>query len=470
MKKFIATLLLATFLTGCANSSNGEELTSDTSNSSNLTFKEARDSHTTELTKEVTSGYETPLPPAGINLELVQYTSDVGELDAYISSDPQDGEKHPLVIWVIGGWGNGISDFLWLHNNWDDDQSGAFFREAGVLTMYPSFRGGNTNPGYQETLYGEINDIYSAYDYALTLDYVDPERIYLVGHSTGATRALLASAYDDKFRAVFAFGPVDEIANHNQSNFTFDLKDEYEAKLRSPIHWLDDIKTPTFVIEGSEGNAYNINKLKKADTNDYTQYHLIEDSDHWSYLAPVTRLIADEILKDTADTVSINITDENLAEAYNSEPVAIYPALVDTSIDSTGLFIDIPAYWNGTYNDNGTLVYIDENIYDYESDYSFWSDTGVFIDIYYIDSIGMSLEENYNYLLNETSFEETKVETINGLEVYSGIVHDNDTYYKIATFNDDEFLYEVLFISVALEDFEESLNLIDMMYKSIRFE
>lgn len=41
--------------------------------------------------------------------------------------------------------------------------------------------------------------------------YVDPNRIYLGGHSTGGTLALMTAEASDRFRAVFAFGPVSDV-------------------------------------------------------------------------------------------------------------------------------------------------------------------------------------------------------------------------------------------------------------------
>ncbi len=264
MKKIAIITLLAVFLTGCSRT-----------HSEDTSFKEAHDSYETVLTEEWTEDYETPVPPEGVGLELVQYDSEVGPLDAYVSVDPNDNQQHPMVIWVVGGWGNSIDEFAWTYSEWENDQTGQFFSEAGVLTMYPSFRGGNENPGYEETLYGEIDDIYSALEYAKSLPYVDPERIYLAGHSTGATKALLASEYGEGFRAVFAFGPVDDISKHNQSQFTFDLNDETEHKLRSPKYWMQDVKTPTFVIEGEDGNADSVVGMREHTDNENLNFYVI---------------------------------------------------------------------------------------------------------------------------------------------------------------------------------------------------
>jgi dipeptidyl aminopeptidase/acylaminoacyl peptidase len=74
--------------------------------------------------------------------------------------------------------------------------------------MYPSLRGGNNNPKYIEDGYGEMDDVIAAARYLASLPYVDLGRIYLGGHSTGGTLAMLSVESTTLFRAVFAFGPV----------------------------------------------------------------------------------------------------------------------------------------------------------------------------------------------------------------------------------------------------------------------
>jgi hypothetical protein len=78
-----------------------------------------------------------PDPPEGF-FDLVHYSSKVGDLAAYVSSDPGDGEKHPMVIWVVGGWGNGIDDFPWCYPEWDNDQTGILAgRRADDVPVFP---------------------------------------------------------------------------------------------------------------------------------------------------------------------------------------------------------------------------------------------------------------------------------------------------------------------------------------------
>ena len=308
-------------------------------------FAEAHDAFTTTLVREENDDYTVPAPPEGL-FDLVSYSSKVGDLAAYVSSDPGDGEKHPLIIWVVGGWGNGIDDFPWCYPAWDNDQTGSAFWQAGVLTMYPSFRGGNGNPGHYEALFGEVDDIVSAYEYAASLPYVDPDRIYLGGHSTGGTRALLAAEYSDKFRAVFCFGAVDEVKYHNNSQFTFDTSDEMEYTMRSPIHWLDDVHSPTFLIEGSDGNADNLRNIEKTSKNSQISCYIIEGADHFAALAPVTQLLAGKILADTGPQCSITLTMEELEQAMTREPSFPLPVMTEYRLEEQGMRFSYPFIWD----------------------------------------------------------------------------------------------------------------------------
>lgn len=348
-----------------------------------LSFAQAHDAFTTTLAREENDDYSIPAPPEGL-FEQVSYSSKVGDLAAYVSSDPGDGEKHPMIIWVVGGWGNGIDDFPWTYPEWDNDQTGSAFWQAGVLTMYPSFRGGNGNPGNYEALFGEVDDIVSAYEYAASLPYVDPERIYLGGHSTGGTRALLASEYTDKFRAVFCFGPVDEIKYHNNTQFTFDMDNEDEYIMRSPIHWLDDIKSPTFLIEGREGNSENLERMLEESENDKLHGYVIEGADHFSTLAPLTRVVAQKILEDTGAESTLSITQEELDAAMTQEPSAPTPAMTVRRLEELGMSFSCPYLWEIAENEDGSGL----NLYSRYEEENPWDLSALYITSYTSEGSG----------------------------------------------------------------------------------
>jgi acetyl esterase/lipase len=168
------------------------------------TLATARAGHVTAIVNKTKGDGPAPQPPKGV-LDLIHYTSPAGQLAAYVTPRPPAGGRHPAIIWISGGDSNSIGDF-WSKQDPADDQNASAFRKAGIVTMYPSLRGGNDNLGYREGFYGEIDDILAAAAYLGKLDYVDPARIYLGGHSTGGTTVLLAAEASDRFRGVFAFG------------------------------------------------------------------------------------------------------------------------------------------------------------------------------------------------------------------------------------------------------------------------
>ena len=420
----LAITFLFVVLSGCA--------LVDTNDSNDQSFAEARSNFTTTLTQQVNSQHEIPTPPEGI-FDLVYYESEVGKLAAFVSSDPGDGQKHPLIIWIVGGWGYGISDIPWSYPQWDNDQTGSAFREAGILMMYPSFRGAHGNPGYFETLYGDIDDILAAFEFAASLPYVDPNRIYLGGHSTGGTRVLLASALTDNFRAVFSFGPVDDIGNHNRTQFTFDLNDREERRMRSPIHWLGDITSPTFIIEGAAGNASDLRNMERRSNNDNVHIFIVEGGDHFDVLAPITRLLAQKILEDTATDVNIELTDLEIQNAMSNRPAqSPMPIMLPHYNQLLGVSFLLPIIWNESF---------DESVFVYASAFrgeNFWEASYMVFEMHEVQE-KLSSQEFEGYF---SAFElrETQIDG-QTVFIWEGIIELEEMYFnKVAVFQNGEHL------------------------------
>ncbi|MGB8352409.1 MAG: prolyl oligopeptidase family serine peptidase [Chthoniobacteraceae bacterium] len=281
-----------------------------------MNLTKARSGFVTKLVRKEKIGEPVEEPPANL-FRLVKYVSPGGSMSAYVSPAPAAGGKHPAIIWIVGGFSNSIGRVAWTPRPTDNDQSASAFREAGIVMMYPSLRGGNDNPGVKECFYGEVDDVLAAADYLSKLDYVDPNRIYLGGHSTGGTLALLVAESRNRFRAVFAFGPVSDVRSYGADVIPFDTTNPREAELRAPGNWLQAIRTPTFVFEGTEqpGNIVSLRILQHSTHNPVIQFLPVEGATHFSTLAPVTHLIAAKILHDDDAVVNIGFTEEDLAKA-----------------------------------------------------------------------------------------------------------------------------------------------------------
>jgi len=275
---------------------------------SKISLAEARKGFATKPLKQAgVKGAVEPPPPE--LLSVVSYPTPIGNMSAYLSKAPEDGKRHPAMIWIIGGWGNDIGD-VWSPQGPENDQSAAVLREAGIVMMYPAQRGGNENPGTDETCYGEIDDIVAAAKYLAQQPGVDPKRIYLGGHSTGGTKVILAAEYSDLFRATFAFGPAASIDNYDPGDLNFDPQNEQELKLRSPVLWLHSLKAPLFVFEGVQGNYDALKALEQAGKEDSRLAHFfaLKGKDHFATLQPTGRIIAAKILADTGSTCSITFS------------------------------------------------------------------------------------------------------------------------------------------------------------------
>lgn len=275
----------------------------------------ARKGFQTRLVRRESAGEPVPAPPPKL-FRTVRYEAPAGKLAAYLSPDAGDGKKHPAILWITGGDCNTIGE-VWTDAPASNDQTAAAYRKAGIVMMFPSLRGGNDNPGVREGFLGEVDDVLAAAEFLAKQDYVDPRRIYLGGHSTGGTLALLVAECTDRFRAIFAFGPVDDVSGYGPEYLPCDTSNPREVELRSPGIWLASIKTPTFVFEGTaEGNIDSLQAMARSSTNPKVHFLAVRGASHFSILAPTNRLIADKILRDDGPACSLTFAAEELSRPF----------------------------------------------------------------------------------------------------------------------------------------------------------
>lgn len=275
----------------------------------------ARQGFETKIALPKSTPGPAPTPPKEVFLK-VAYPSRAGILGAYLTPNPRDGAKHPAIVWITGGDCNSLDD-VWTPALRSNDQSAAAYRKAGIVMMFPSLRGGNDNPGKREGFFGEVDDVLAAADFLARQPYVDPARIYLGGHSTGGTLALLVAEASGRFRAVFAFGPVGDVKAYGPSLMPVDFSryDAREASLRAPELWLESAAGPVFVIEGTSGNIVSFTAMRARSRNPRVTFLAVEGAGHFSVLAPANEVIARAILADTGPAPQFALTEAQLAAA-----------------------------------------------------------------------------------------------------------------------------------------------------------
>jgi hypothetical protein len=239
-------------------------------------------------------GTPLPEPPPELFVRSDYVNAQKRTLAAYVTPDPGDGQKHAAIVWLTGGDSNTLEDF-WTEGPVENDQSASAYRKAGLVMMFPTLRGGNVDVRGKEFFLGEVDDVVAAAERLATLPYVDPEFIYLGGHSTGGTLALLTAEASTRFKAVFAFGPVSRMNRYPASLVPDSIIEKpIENRLRSPIHWLEGVTTPTWLIEGTEapGNAEELDALCRETKNAAIHCISVPGFNHFSVLGKVSRVIA----------------------------------------------------------------------------------------------------------------------------------------------------------------------------------
>lgn len=308
MKSLPILLSIVLVLSGCGLQAGGGA-------KKTLSLPEARRGFETKIIHQPVEPEPAEQPPADL-FRLVRYPSPAGDLAAYVSMPPQEGGQQPAIIWLFGGFSNGIGATAWEEMPPENDQSASAFRKAGIVMMYPSLRGGVDNPGAKEGFFGEVDDVLAAADYLARQDFVDPQRIYLGGHSTGGTLALLAAASTDRFRAVVSFGPVEDVTGYGSDVLPFETSSRQERELRAPGLWMHSIRCPTVVLEGTGGNIDSLRALDRASNNPLVRFFPVEGADHFSILAPATKLIADRMLRDVGPTADLAISEQELNSLF----------------------------------------------------------------------------------------------------------------------------------------------------------
>lgn len=312
MTRLLCLLLL--IIAGCDQASDlggGLDPSNSADNGTQQTLLQAREGFSTHVTHEGDS-FGPPDKPSGNPFELIHYPAEAGALAAYVTIDPNDGQKHPAIVWITGGDNNSIGD-VWTPQERSNDQSVSAFQKAGIVVMFPSQRGGNDNPGKREGFYGEVNDILAATTHLASLPYVDPDQIYLGGHSTGGTMAMLVGECSDRYRAIFSLGPVAAVDQYG-GNYTYcNTKDKTEMKLRSPIYWLHCVQSPMYVFEGGVDGNWDgaIDIMAQKNTNPKIQFFKIDGHDHFSVIAPIAELLARQIVSGNVNITSTDVKELN---------------------------------------------------------------------------------------------------------------------------------------------------------------
>lgn len=226
--------------------------------------------------------------------KAIKFQSGALQLSATVMTPKNKAAKLPAIVWLTGGFPCcGVDEETWAESPDANDQSARQYFDAGMVMLFPTLRGANGNPGTLDSYWGEVDDVLAAIEWLKHQPNIDPNRIWLGGHSAGATMAVLAAEAGAPVQGVIAFGGAAEVCDYGAQRLHFDVHDTKECELRSPLKWLSTTATPMWFIAGAFDDSYGHWKLRAAaGAASNRHFFSITGATHFDALLPVNTLIA----------------------------------------------------------------------------------------------------------------------------------------------------------------------------------
>jgi dipeptidyl aminopeptidase/acylaminoacyl peptidase len=172
-------------------------------------------------------------------------------------ADFDPDKKYPMLLYIHGGpWSMYNVGFNWAWQN---------FAANGYAVLYTNPRG---STGYGQDFVNGIQYSYPGKDYddlmagvdaALALGFIDKDNLFVCGGSGGGVLTAWIVGHTDRFRAAVSMRPVinwhsfvgtTDGPNWYRQFRKFPWEDPMEYAVRSPLHYVGNVKTPTMVMTG----------------------------------------------------------------------------------------------------------------------------------------------------------------------------------------------------------------------------
>ena len=192
-------------------------------------------------------------------------------------------KKYPLVLWIHGGpWSMYNVGWNWSFQN---------FAAHGYAVLWTNPRGSTGYGqdfvnGIQDSYPGkDLDDLLAGVDAAVRTGWVDPDNLFVCGGSGGGVLTAWIVGHTDRFRAAVSMRPVinwhsfvgtTDGASWYRQFEKYPWEDPMSYAVRSPLHYVANVTTPTMVMTGeadlrtpirqSEEYYRALKLLRKADT------------------------------------------------------------------------------------------------------------------------------------------------------------------------------------------------------------
>lgn len=169
----------------------------------------------------------------------------------------KEGEKYPLLLWIHGGpWAMYTVRFNWAWQNFAANGYAVLFMNPRGSTGY----GQDFVNGIQFSYPGkDFDDLMAGVDAAIDKGFIDEKNLFVCGGSGGGVLTAWIVGHTDRFRAAVSMRPVinwhsfvgtTDGASWYRQFQKFPWEDPMEYAVRSPLHYVANVTTPTMVMTG----------------------------------------------------------------------------------------------------------------------------------------------------------------------------------------------------------------------------
>ena len=172
-------------------------------------------------------------------------------------ADFDPAKKYPMVLWIHGGpWSMYSVAFSWSFQNFAANGYGVLFLNPRGSTGY----GQDFVNGIQYSYPGkDYDDLMADVDAALAKGWIDDKNLFVCGGSGGGVLTAWIVGHTDRFAAAVSMRPVINwhsfVGNTDGQSWYYQFQkypweDPMEYAVRSPLHYVANVKTPTMVMTG----------------------------------------------------------------------------------------------------------------------------------------------------------------------------------------------------------------------------
>ncbi len=169
----------------------------------------------------------------------------------------EQGKKYPMLLWIHGGpWSMYSVRFNWAWQNFAAKGYAVFYMNPRGSTGY----GQDFVNGIQYSYPGkDYDDLMAGVDAAIDKGFIDERNLFVCGGSGGGVLTAWIVGHTDRFTAAVSMRPVINwhsfVGNTDGASWyrqfrKFPWEDPMEYAVRSPLHYVNNVTTPTMVMTG----------------------------------------------------------------------------------------------------------------------------------------------------------------------------------------------------------------------------